>query len=124
MDDAPVLSAERMPVFGQECFDLSGDERKMCSDRALLTFVPSRVKYPAAARENGIQGTVVVSFTVETDGTITDIIPARKVGAGRTESAPKAVQVINDEGVRFKPGIQGGSPVRVRYSLPVKFCPE
>jgi protein TonB len=79
-------------------------------------FVPSRVKYPATARENGIQGTVVFSFT--------DIIPARKVGAGCTESAPKAVQVINDEGARFKPGIQGSSPVRARYSLPVKFCLE
>lgn len=121
VETPPLLFAERMPVFGQECFDLPGDERKMCSDRALLTFVQSRVRYPALARENGIQGTVVVSFTVETDGTITDITPARKVGAGCTESALKAVKAINKEGARFKPGIQGGRPVRVRYNLPVKF---
>lgn len=121
VDAPPLLFAERMPVFGQECFDLPGDERKMCSDRALLSFVQSRVKYPSMARENGIQGTVVVSFTVEKDGSISDITPARKVGAGCTESALKAVNAINDEGARFKPGIQGGRPVRVRYNLPVKF---
>ncbi len=117
----PLLFAERMPVFGQECFDLPGDERKMCSDRALLSFVQSRVKYPSMARENGIQGTVVVSFTVEKDGSISDVSPARKVGAGCTEAALKAVNAINGEGARFKPGIQGGRPVRVRYNLPVKF---
>jgi protein TonB len=121
VDAPPILFAEHMPVFGQECFDLSGDERKMCSDRALLTFVQSRVKYPPIARENNIQGTVVVSFTVETDGTITDITPAREIGGGCTESALKAVKAINKEGARFKPGIQGGRPVRVRYNLPVKF---
>ena len=121
VDAPPLLFAERMPVFGNECFNLSGDERKMCSDRALLSFVQSRVKYPAIARENGIQGTVVVSFTVEKDGSISDISPARGVGGGCTESAIKAVMAINEESARFKPGIQGGRPVRVRYNLPVKF---
>jgi len=87
----------------------------------LLSFVQSRVKYPSMARENGIQGTVVVSFTVEKDGSISDVSPARKVGAGCTEAALKAVNAINGEGARFKPGIQGGRPVRVRYNLPVKF---
>ena len=121
MAEPPRLFAERMPVFGQECFGLQGAERKACSDRALLSFVQSRVKYPAMARENGIQGTVVVSFTVEKDGSISDISPARKVGAGCTESALKAVEAINQEGARFRPGIQGGRPVRVRFNLPVKF---
>ncbi len=120
-DNTPLIFAERMPVFGQECFDLQGDERKACSDRALLSFVQSRVGYPALARENGIQGTVVVSFTVEKDGTISDIDPVREVGGGCTAAAVKAIQAINQEGAKFKPGIQGGLPVRVRFNLPVKF---
>lgn len=120
-DNEPIIFAERMPVFGQECFELDGDERKMCSDRALLGFVQSRANYPALARENGIEGTVVISFTVEKDGTVTDVIPARKVGGGCTESALKAVNAINLEGQRFLPGRQGGQLVRVRYNLPVKF---
>lgn len=116
-----VLFAERMPVFGSECFDLPGDERKTCSDRALLTFVQSRVKYPALARENGIEGMVVISFTVEKDGSISDVTAARKVNAGCTEAALAAVNAITSENEKFQPGIQGGLPVRVRYNLPVKF---
>lgn len=121
IDNGPVLFAERMPVFGQECFGLQGDDRKICSDRALLSFVQSRVNYPALARENGIQGTVVVSFTVEKDGSISDVVAAREVAGGCTAAALKAVNAINEEKARFKPGIQGGLPVRVRFNLPVKF---
>jgi protein TonB len=124
IDNGPVIFAERMPVFGQECFDLEGDDRKLCSDRALLSFVQSRVSYPAFARENGIQGTVVVSFTVEKDGSISDVAAAREVAGGCTAAALKAVNAINKETARFKPGIQGGLPVRVRFNLPVKFSLE
>jgi len=113
--------AEHMPLFGEECFDLPQADRKLCSDRQLLGFVQSRVKYPALARENGIEGTVVVQFTVEIDGTISAVLPARKVGAGCTEAALKAVNAITKEGQLFKPGMQAGNPVRVRFNLPVKF---
>lgn len=120
-DTKEYTFAERMPVFGKECFDLDDAERKQCSDRALLQFVQTRAKYPAPARENNIEGTVVISFTVEKDGTVTDIVPARKVAGGCTESALKAVRAINLEGQKFLPGRQGGQVVRVRYNLPVKF---
>jgi protein TonB len=117
----PLLFVERMPVFGKDCLGLSGKEAKQCSDRALLSFVQSRVKYPALARENNIEGTVVIQFTVEKDGSISDVQVVRKVGGGCSEAAKKAVEAISREGERFKPGIQAGLPVRVRFNLPVKF---
>ncbi len=116
------LFVERMPVFGQECRELAGDARKACSDRALLAFVQSRVRYPAMARENGLQGTVVVSFTVEKDGSISAIEAVRKVAGGCTEEALKAVEAINNEGQKFTPGMQQGRAVRVRFNLPIKFA--
>lgn len=116
-----VNFAEHMPLFGEECFELPNPERKPCSDRQLLSFVQSRVQYPTMARENGVEGTVIIQFTVETDGTISDVAPARKVGAGCTEAALKAVNAITKEGQLFKPGMQAGRKVRVRFNLPVKF---
>ena len=112
---------ENMPVFSSPCFDVEGPEQRTCSDRALLSFVQSRIKYPALARENGIQGTVVVAFTVEKDGSISDLEAVRKVGAGCTEEALRAVRAITEEGEKFQPGRQGGRAVRVRFNLPVKF---
>lgn len=116
-----TLFAERMPVFGTECFELPDAERKLCSDRALLTFVQSRVRYPVLARESHIEGMVVISFTVEKDGTISDVTPVRELGGGGTEAALKAVNAITTEAARFQPGRQGGRPVRVRFNLPIRF---
>ncbi|SEP97179.1 energy transducer TonB [Neolewinella agarilytica] len=116
-----VTFAEQMPLFGEDCFDLPSADRKSCSDRQLLGFVQSRVQYPSMARENGVEGTVVIQFTVEKDGTISDVVPARKVGAGCTEAALKAVNAITKEGRLFQPGMQAGRKVRVRFNLPVKF---
>ena len=120
----PIPFAERMPVYSNECFDLEDADRKMCSDRALLSFVQSRAYYPALARENGVEGTVVIAFTVEKDGTVTDIQAVRGVPAGCTEAALKAVRALQTEGEKFLPGRQGGLPVRVRFNLPVKFSLE
>jgi protein TonB len=117
----PVLFAERMPVFGEDCKKLQGDERKQCSDRALLSFVQSGAGYPALAKENGIQGVVVISFVVEKDGTVSTIRPLREQPGGLTQAALQAVERINQEGMTFSPGIQGGLPVRVAFNLPVKF---
>ncbi|MBB4079330.1 protein TonB [Lewinella aquimaris] len=120
-DAAPVLFAERMPVFGEACQKLTGEERKVCSDRELLTFVQQNVSYPPIARENGIQGVVVVRFVVERDGTVSSIESIRELGGGCTAAATRAVDEINRAGKKFSPGIQGGRTVRVAFNLPVKF---
>jgi protein TonB len=121
VDDTIVIFADRMPVFGSDCKQLSGEERKRCSDAALLQFVQGGAKYPSLARETGIQGVVVVSFVVEKDGTVSDIRALREQPGGLTDAALRAVQRINTEGMTFSPGVQGGLPVRVAFNLPVKF---
>jgi protein TonB len=121
VDNGPVITAERMPVFGEDCKKLSGEVRKECSDRALLSFVQGGAHYPSLARENGIEGVVVISFVVEKDGTISTIEAVREQPGGLTEAVLKAVQRINLKGRTFTPGIQAGRPVRVAFNLPVKF---
>lgn len=120
-DAGPLIFAERMPVFGSACADLNGDDRKACSDRALLRFVQQRVRYPERARSNRIEGTVFVRFVVEKDGSVSGVEALREVAGGCTEEALRAIRAINDSGERFTPGIQAGRPVRVIFNLPVKF---
>lgn len=117
----PVLFVEHMPTFGADCLDLSGAERKTCSDKALMAFIYKHLKYPSFARENGIQGNVVLSFVVEKDGSISGIEALRKVGGGCTEQAIGALEAINEEGQKFSPGIQNMRKVRVKFTLPVQF---
>lgn len=74
------------------------------------------LEYPELARKAGIEGLVVIQFVVEPDGSISNIQVIRSAGRLLDEAAIKAVKQL-----RFKPGRQRGRPVRVRFSLPIRF---
>ena len=81
-------------------------------------FLISTIKYPKLAVENNIQGHVFVSFTVEKDGSLTDIKIDRKLGYGTDEEAVRVLGLSK----RWNPGLQSGKPVRVKYNIPIKFA--
>jgi protein TonB len=95
---------EQMPEF-------QGGEEK------LREFLSKNIKYPAMARENGISGTVYITFVVEGDGKITDVKSLRGLGGGLTEEALRVVKMMPN----WTSGKQNGKPVRVQFTLPVKF---
>jgi protein TonB len=80
-------------------------------------FLGRNIKYPSMAAENNIQGNVFVSFTVEKDGSLTDIKIDRKLGYGTDEEAVRVLKMSR----RWNPGMQNGKPVRVKYNIPIKF---
>lgn len=83
----------------------------------LSQFLRDYIHYPTVAQENGIQGRVIVQFVVETDGSITDV---RVVGSVDPSLDKEAIRVVKSM-PKWKPGMQKGEPVRVRYTLPVNF---
>ncbi len=86
-------------------------------DAARMKFLQDNIKYPQMARESGIQGTVYVTFVVETDGAVTDVRVLRGIGGGCDE---EAIRVINKM-PKWNPGKQRGKPVRVQFNMPIKF---
>ena len=117
VDEDPVIFAEVMPMFGDCDESLSSAERKECSDRALLQYFAENIKYPAVARENGIEGKVVLRFVVDKDGTITMPQALRKVGGGCTDEALRVLKSMPE----WKAGRQGGRFVKVLFTVPVNF---
>jgi protein TonB len=112
---------EEMPLF-PGCGDLATkEERKLCSDKNLLKFLSDNIKYPAIARENGIEGTAFISFVVEKDGSITDAKILRAPGGGLGEEALRVVNIMNSQNIKWAPGKQRTRPVRVQFNLPVRF---
>lgn len=121
-DDGPgeiLIFTDEMPRFKSDCEDqdLEKSELKMCAQQAMLQFIYSKVKYPAMARENGVEGTAVVSFVVERDGSISNIKIMRDPGAGLGREAKRVATLLKD----WIPGKQRFRPVRVQFNLPVKF---
>ena len=83
----------------------------------LMQFLSKNIKYPTIAQENGIQGRVTVQFVVNKDGSIVDAKVLRGVDPYLDK---EALRVINSM-PKWKPGMQRGKPVRVKYTVPVMF---
>jgi len=112
---------EQMPRF-PGCEDLGSDqEKKQCAQKKLLEYIYANIKYPPIARENGVEGMVVVKFVVDKDGSISEPEVVRDIGAGCGEEALRVVRSMNDNNIKWIPGKQRGRPVRVQFNLPVKF---
>ncbi|MBX2928410.1 MAG: TonB family protein [Saprospiraceae bacterium] len=110
---------EEMPRFPgcEDAEDLSLEAKKNCADKKMLEFVYNNIRYPAQARESAIEGTVVVSFIVETDGTITEPKVARDIGGGCGEEVLRVVRLMPG----WVPGKQRGRLVRTQFNLPVRY---
>ena len=83
----------------------------------LMQFLSKNIRYPVNAQKNGTQGRVTVQFIVNVDGSISHIGIIR--GAD-PELDGEAVRVISTM-PNWKPGMQKGKAVRVKYTVPVMF---
>jgi protein TonB len=83
--------------------------------KAFMEYVARNYKFPEEAKSHGINGKLFLSFIVEKDGSLTDIQVLKDLGCG---TGPEAVRLLK-QAPKWKPGIQNGRPVRVRYQLPI-----
>lgn len=83
----------------------------------LMQFLSKNIKYPTIAQENGTQGRVTVQFVVNKDGSIVDAKVLRGVDPYLDKEALRVIGSMP----KWKPGMQRGKPVRVKYTVPVMF---
>lgn len=102
--DEVFMVAEQMPEF-------PGGMKE------LLKFLQENVKYPENAMKNNVQGRVIVQFVIEKDGTPTEFKVARSVDPDLDAEALRVLQTMP----KWKPGMQRGEVVRVKFTVPVSF---
>ena len=109
---------QQMPRFaGCEELDGTNSDKKLCAERKMLKFIYSKINYPTIARENGIEGIVMISFIVEKDGTITSPEILRDIGGGCGKDALRVISQMPN----WTPGYQRTQAVRVQFRIPIKF---
>lgn len=86
-------------------------------EAALLRFVSENLVYPSIAQEQEIQGTVVLRFRVEKDGSIGEIV----IKKGLSKECDMAAAAVVKKLRRFTPARQQGHPVPVWFTLPIRF---
>lgn len=84
---------------------------------ALMKFLGENVVYPPEAAKRKEQGRVLVGFVVEKDGSISDTEILKHATPALDEAAVATVKKMP----RWKPGMQDGKKVRVKFSVPITF---
>ena len=80
-------------------------------------WVNDRLVYPAIAKENGVQGKVTLQFTINTDGTLSNVKVLRGVDPSLDKEAVRVVSMSP----KWTPGSTKGQAVSVTYTFPVVF---
>ena len=83
----------------------------------LMQYLSKNIKYPTIAQENGTRGRVTVQFVVNRDGSIVDAKVLRGVDPYLDKEAIRVISSMP----KWKPGMQRGKAVRVKYTVPVMF---
>ena len=88
-------------------------------NKEMLSFLSKNIKYPAEAAELGIEGKCFLSFTVELDGSLTNIKVVRGVRdcPACDKEAIRVVKLMP----KWKPGKLNGQTVRSTFTLPIRF---
>ena len=86
-------------------------------EAALLSFVSKNLVYPAIAQEQELQGTVILRFKVDVDGSVSAVKIEKSLSRECDEAAADVVRKLK----RFVPAKQQGHPVPVWFRLPIRF---
>lgn len=98
---------------------LDAEKLADCANEALAMAVYKSLQYPAAARKAGTQGTVIVGFSVEKDGRLTDPHVKQDIGNGCGEACINALINMN---AKFTPAKNKNGEAVISYvQMPVKF---
>ena len=84
---------------------------------ALMEYFKENMRYPASAKERGLQGRVTVQFVVDKDGSVKEPKVIRSVAQELDEEALRLVKSMS----KWEPGRQNGEPVAVKFAVPVPF---
>lgn len=117
--DEVLLHVDEMPYF-PGCNDFGEKQKeakRRCSNDNLVSFIANNIKYPESAKEERLEGTVLVSFVIDNKGFLKDPFVLRDIGGGCGEAALEIVKQM----VRWEPGVNNGRSVNVKLNLPIKF---
>jgi periplasmic protein TonB len=104
VETKPYTWVEQMPTFPG-------------GDAEMMKYLGKNIRYPPVAQRNGLEGLVVLSFTVSSSGEISDIEVVKSLGGGTDEEAVRVVKGMP----KWQPGKQNGRAVPVKFTLPIRF---
>ena len=116
-DEIPFTIVEDKPIFpGCENID-NKQERDKCTRKGINNIIAKNIEYPSSAKEMGIEGRVISSFSISKSGKVEDIKIIRGVDEYLDREAIRLIKLIP----KMIPGKQRNKPVKVSYVIPIWF---
>ena len=84
---------------------------------ALIEYLSQNVKYPEDAKQQKIEGRVLATFVVETDGSVSNVEVVKPAFPSLDAEAVRLLSAMP----KWTPGMQSGKVVRVKFKLPINF---
>ena len=114
---------EGMPIL-TECAGMKDRKKlKKCNQESLARRIDKHLAYPAIAKDNGVEGTVLLTYVVGKDGSIRNIKIKKDIGAGCGKAAKEALEKASIY-TKYRPGIQKGKVAEVAMKVQVEFNKE
>jgi TonB family protein len=104
LNEAPFVVVEKMPTYPGGGTDM-------------MKFIKDNIRYPEVAKTEKVEGRVILRFVINTEGKVEAISVLKSVHPLLDAEAVRVISLMTD----WNPGMQGGKPVNVWYSLPVTF---
>ena len=109
---------DQMPYFkGCEVYANGSDEKRNCSNQAVVEYIANTLRYPEQATLEGSEGIVYISFVVNAAGKVIRPKILRDIGGGCGLEAIKVVRSMPP----WEPGQLRGAPVSVQLKVPIYF---
>jgi len=83
----------------------------------ILEYIARNVKYPVKAQEQGISGRCIVEYTIDTDGSVTDVNVVQSLSPECDEEALRVVKAMP----KWKPAKRNRKLVRIKGKIPINF---
>jgi len=116
-EEVPFAVIEDIPVF-PGCEGVAKNKRLECFQEQMAKHIKKNQQYPERAMEDGVQGRVAVLFVIDKEGNITNVqVRGPKGGELLEKEAKRVIEKLP----KFKPGMQRGKAVKVKYSQPITF---
>lgn len=117
IEKVPFNLVEEIPLFSK-CNNVPLIKQAKCFETNMTKHIIKNFNYPQDAIDAGIQGRVLVQFTINEQGNVEDILMRGPKGGESLEK--EAERIINDL-PKFIPGKHNGRTVKVKYGVPITF---
>lgn len=115
--DEDYEKVARQPAF-KECNQKNPDKQYHCTEARIEQFLKRNLNYPQEAKNAKLEGTVVITFVVEKDGSVSTVEARNDIGGG---CAAEAIRLIRSF-PKFTPGQnEAGEAIRVKFKQPITF---